>query len=66
MNEKQQEVFDSIPKEVYKLPPEEFARIFVEMMLEHPNSQKILKGNKDVEKTTRQVALKYIKAGVKK
>jgi len=34
LTKEQQEVFDSIPKEIYKLPPQEFVSEFVQRIID--------------------------------
>jgi len=55
LTKEQQEVYDSLPKWVFRLSPQDFASEFSRRIMEHPNIQKILKGNELVENTAKEV-----------
>jgi len=60
LSKEQQEVYDSIPKWIFQLPPEEFAKEFTTWMMLHPNIKRLSKGNQQVESIVKDVTEKAI------
>ena len=66
LSKEQQEVYDSIPKWIFQLPPEKFAGEFTAWIMLHPNTKRILEGNQQVEIIAKDVTEKVIKKEVMK
>ncbi|HDH45199.1 MAG TPA: hypothetical protein ENG66_07455 [Thermococcus sp.] len=66
LTKQQRVVYDSIPKGVFKLPPEKFAEEFVKRVISHPIVQEKLKGNEFVETKMKEVLLEVIQEEIMK
>jgi hypothetical protein len=55
LTKEQQEVYDSLPKWIFRLSPQDFASEFTRRIMAHPNTQKILRGNEQVETKATEV-----------